>query len=86
MYTAVTSSVSSSSQGSFRMHLVSSIMDSHKEGASLTPDRRGVCLSREGGSGVYREGSEGAPKLMQTFKKKKAVTRRSNCTTTFTTL
>lgn len=80
MYTVVTSSVSSSSQGSFRMHLISSIMDSHKEGASLTPDRRGVCLSREGGSGVYREGSEGVPKF------KNAVTCRSNCTTTFTTL
>lgn len=80
MYTVVTSSVSSSSQGSFRMHLISSIMDSHKEGASLTPDRRGVCLSREGGSGVYREGSEGVPKF------KNAVTCGSNCATTFTTL
>ena len=31
--------------GEFRMHLVLSIMDGHMEGASYSPDRRGVCLS-----------------------------------------
>lgn len=52
----VTSSVSSSSQGSFRMHQVSSIMDSHQDWASVRPDRRGVYLNRKRG---FR-GSEGS--------------------------
>lgn len=43
----VTSSVSSSSQGSFKMHQVSSIMDSHRDWASVRPDRRGVYPSRK---------------------------------------
>lgn len=49
------------------MHLASSIMDGHRVTEHHLPQTGVVSASAEGGSGVYRKGSEGVPKLMQTL-------------------
>lgn len=68
MYThrVVTSSVSSSSHGGFRMHLDSLIMDGHMVHNS---PQTGVVSASAGGdySGVFKEGSEGMSKRVQKF-------------------